>query len=143
MMLNQNFELKRSPYYAITSALFMLVTLVIIGSLPLNGYVRLSLGMVASVILCIYIVRYSFLRGQNTIISLRFSKEGGWEVYRSDSSFPADLLDNSYASRYLMVLGFRNCITKRKHQVVILSDSLAKNDYRELRALLFSHCTKP
>ena len=102
---------------------------VLLVQLPLVARLLLLLLLLASAV-------YSFC--SNSISHFSLHSDGLWRLrLKCGKEETAELLDDSYLSRWLLVLNFRVTDSKRRRSAMITANALATDAYRKLLQLRF------
>jgi toxin CptA len=86
----------------------------------------------------VYELRMTALRlGANAVIALRISSDNAFSVQRRRGEWrECEVLGSTYVTAFLTVLNFRVSGARRVRSVVLMSDSMAADDFRRLRVWL-------
>ena len=103
--------------------------------LPLPAGGALLLGLAAS---CVHAVRgRALLRAASSVIGLKMEEDGRlWVRTAGEGWSSATLLDSTFVNPWLTVVSVATRGRHRAHHAVILTDSMAAEDFRKLRVWL-------
>jgi toxin CptA len=118
-----------SAAYLIAAALFSML------ELPLWG--KAAMMLIMAVILALQSRRFAFLASPNSIVALEFDSENALNFQKRDGTRHAcQVMATSFVSPYLTLLNLKSAETGARCHLVILPDSLEKEDFRRLRIWL-------
>jgi hypothetical protein len=131
-MLYQNVKLRPSRYvYGFIGTVCLLCVLIIVSyPLPVLG----KLLLVTSVI--IYsaqaLWQHGMLRSNASVMALRYFPKGDWQFDTREGQFFGKILGESTVTSVLMILRLRDVRNGKIYNVLILPDTLSRNEFRQL-----------
>jgi len=137
MDVNQRFALNPSYYFALLLLLLHVGAVLILLALQLPWLMTVLLGILCGMSLANTMQRYAMLANPQAIIGFWQDKAGEWFLQEKRGKIhSAQLLGNSFCSRYLVLLNFKLAEKRRKRPVIILADSLSHSMFRQLQVQL-------
>lgn len=111
--------------------------------LPVGNALKILLGTFLLGSLAFYLGRDYFFAFPQTIVAFRLEADCGcaFQTRRGDW-VEASLLGTSFVSPYLAVLNLKPGNSRLARHIVLLPDSLEKEEFRQLRVLLRWKCNK-
>jgi hypothetical protein len=131
-----DFHLRPSRLYFFIFAVIVLVSCLILTSLPVPLWLKL-VGMTAVLVHGSRVFwRYVLLRDRLSITAIKYLDEKRWVIQNRDGTFAAELHPSSTVSSVVMLLHFRIAGKMLPLKSVVFRDSIAVDDYRQLLVVL-------
>lgn len=131
-------ELRPSRYLMGLLLLLHVGAMTMILTLSLQWWAIVIIAVVLMLSLIFYTEKYVRYRLKSSIRSLN-SKDGvKWQLTtKAKESITATILGDSLVTHYLLILNFK-ANNKKRYTVIILRDSIDKQQFRQLRLLLIN-----
>lgn len=94
-------------------------------------------GLIISLIVHLaWLIRAKILlRGKNTIVACTFKSDAWILINQVGDRLPVVLLSD-FVSRFLIILNFKDELSRKKYAIIFMYDSLLPKDFRRLARLL-------
>lgn len=135
-MQGQEFKLNPSKQYIALICIVFLLSLAIVGCLPINLLIKVCGWVLLSFYGGYLLWNNGLLRGHSSIKALICDGEGGFRIVMKSKMVTATLLGDSTVTGLVSILRFRIADRLLPISYVIFKDSLKPDRYRQLLVVL-------
>jgi toxin CptA len=115
----------------------LLMTAIILMAMPMLWWLKVISLMVLAIYSCHLVWRHALLRSAASIVRLRCHAEGLWTLTTAQGAVEERLRGDSVATQWLCMLRFQRLGRYYPRTCLVFRDSLSREEYRQLLAVLY------